>query len=74
VDYAPCVANPPYVIFTLDATTMLTQGVNLDQEGYDNCVSVIKASNLSGPMQYELIDLLDTVLEQTKQAESMGWL
>ena len=48
--------------------------VNLDKEGYDTYVSAMKASNLPGSIQCDLIDLLNTALEQTKQAENMGWL
>lgn len=53
---------------------MMLPLVNLDQEGYDNCVAAIKASNLSRPMQWELIDILETALAQTKEAKNMGWL
>ena len=48
--------------------------INLDQAGYDALVAAIKDSNLSGPIQYELMDILDTALKQTQEAEDMGWL
>lgn len=32
------------------------------------------SSNLPKPFQYELFDLLETALEQTQQAKSMGWI
>ena len=48
--------------------------VNLEQESYKHYVAALKESNLPKLIQGELIDLLKTALEQTKQAENMGWL
>jgi len=48
--------------------------VNLEQESYQQYLTAIKESDLSKIIQGELIDLLNTALEQTKQAKNMGWL
>lgn len=48
--------------------------VTLEQKSYKQYVMALKESNLSKIIQGELIDLLQTALEQTQQAKNMGWI
>jgi len=48
--------------------------VNLDQESYEHYVAALQESNLPKTIRWDLLDLLKTVLAQTQQAETMGWL
>lgn len=48
--------------------------INLTDDEYKNHLNEIKKSNLPKKTQWDLIDLLQTILEQTRQAKNMGWL
>lgn len=48
--------------------------VQLEEDSYAAIVTALKNSNLPKKMQWDIIDILDTAVEQTKQAKNMGWL
>lgn len=48
--------------------------VQLSKKEFTDYVAKIKASNLDKMTQGELINLLETALQQTQQAKNMGWL
>lgn len=48
--------------------------VDLTDTQHQNYVNEIKKSNLPKKTQWDLIDLLQTVLEQTNQAKGLAWL
>jgi len=48
--------------------------VYLAQKQFEAYVEQIKASNLSKPTQWELIDLLKTARQHTEHARQMGWI
>lgn len=48
--------------------------VKLSEKDHRLYIDEIKKSNLPKEVQFEIIDLLDTALQQTKQAKSQGWI
>ena len=48
--------------------------VDLDQEHFETYVAALKTSNLPNMIRGELVDLLETALDQTNRAKEMGWL
>ena len=53
---------------------MMVSLVILSDEKFDDYIKEIKKSNLPKEIQWDLRDLLQTAVEQTKQAKNMGWL
>ncbi len=47
---------------------------NLSAENYRRYLTEIKKSNLPPDIQGELIDLLDTAMQQDQQLRDIGWL
>lgn len=48
--------------------------VQLSEKDHRRYMDEIRKSNLPKDIQCELIDLLNTALQQTKQARSQGWI
>jgi hypothetical protein len=48
--------------------------VQLEENSYEEIVVALKNSNLPKKVQWDIVDILDTAVEQTKQAKNMGWL
>ena len=48
--------------------------VQLDESRYEELLPLLKESNLEKDVKWEIISILETAVEQTKQAKNMGWL
>ncbi len=48
--------------------------VNRTPEELDKIIQEISKSNMPKPVQYDLMDVLQTIKEQNQQAKDMGWL
>jgi len=48
--------------------------VQLEETRYHELLPILKDSNLDDKVKWEIIDILETAVEQTKQAKNMGWL
>jgi hypothetical protein len=48
--------------------------LNFSADKLNTYVTEIKKSNLPKLILWELVDLIETVKEQVKQARAMGWL
>lgn len=48
--------------------------VQLDESRYKELLPLLNDSNLEKEVKWELISILETAVEQTKQAKNMGWL
>ena len=59
------------IIFMND---ILVTIVYLAQEQFEIYLREIKASNLPKPLQWDLIDLLETARKHTEMARGMGWI
>ena len=48
--------------------------VQLDESRYKELLPLLNDSNLEKEVKWEIISILETAVEQTKQAKNMGWL
>ncbi len=48
--------------------------VNRTSEQLEKLIQEISNSNMAKPVQYDLMDVLQTIKEQNLQAKEMGWL
>lgn len=47
---------------------------NITDEQIQHYIGAIKASDLPKPLQWEIIDVLETAIQQTHVARRVGWL